>query len=242
MAESDPILTTQPASHRGQRLFPPRSSRLYWVLTRLRCELESIISQVVGGDEAIGSGDLVDFGCGNMPYRPLLQPHVGRYLGCDLPGNEAAELITDVPGTIPVSDQSVSVVLSNQVLEHVEHPHEYLNEARRVLLPDGILILSTHGVWKYHPDPRDYWRWTCEGLRKQIQDCGFQIIRFRGIMGPRATALQLLQDQRIPHLPRAFRSWYSRYMQLKIEIADRRCSDESRDQDACVYLVVAKKV
>ena len=27
---------------------------------------------------------LVDFGCGDMPYRTVIEPHVGKYLGVDL--------------------------------------------------------------------------------------------------------------------------------------------------------------
>ena len=54
----------------------------------------------------------------------------------------------------------------------------------------------------YHPDPDDYWRWTCAGLKHAVGQAGFEIVRFEGIMGLAATGLQLVQDAVYWELPR----------------------------------------
>ncbi len=59
-------------------------------------------------------------------------------------------------------------MLSTQVLEHVTDPRLYLAECHRVLRPGGPLLLSTHGIMVYHPDPVDYWRWTGAGLQRAV--------------------------------------------------------------------------
>ena len=142
----------------------------------------------------------------------------------------------------PSSDGRIRLIaLSSSVLEHVIDPGTYLAECRRVLTEDGLLILSTHGVWPYHPDPHDLWRWTSEGLKYLIQGSGFSVIHFRGIMGPAATGLQLWQDATLARVPRIVRPWFTRFMQGLIRRADRKCSPESRDADAGVYLLVAQK-
>jgi SAM-dependent methyltransferase len=68
---------------------------------------------------------------------------------------------------------TVDVVLCTQVLEHALDPREVVGEMRRVLRPAGIALLSTHGVFPYHGQPRDYWRWTHEGLERLFHESGF---------------------------------------------------------------------
>ena len=185
--------------------------------------------------------DLLDFGCGNMPYRPLFERKLQTYLGFDLPGNEMADGIISGDGRLERKDESVDIVLSSQVLEHVASPDTYLTEAFRVLRPGGQLILSTHGVWRYHPDPADFWRWTCDGLKKLISAYDFEITYFEGLMGPEATAIQLWQDIKLLRIPDTLRTSFTWTMQRLMERADRRCQTADRDRDACVYMVVATK-
>jgi SAM-dependent methyltransferase len=126
------------------------------------------------------------------------------------------------------------------VLEHVEAPSLYLSECWRVLRPGGRLLLSTHGVFMYHPDPDDYWRWTCAGLQRVVRAAGFEIERFEGIVGPLATGLQLTQDAVYWRLPRLMRPIFAFIMQSLVTIADRE-SAERRRLDAAIFAVVARK-
>ncbi len=203
----------------------------------MRVEFESIVRDFCHAE----SLRLVDFGCGNMPYRPLFESSVAEYIGCDLVGNEMADRIMEAPNLLPLESECADLVLSSQVLEHVSCPQKYLAEACRVLSPGGTLVLSTHGVWRYHPDPCDFWRWTCTGLQREIENAGFGIVRFRGILGPEATALQLWQDAVLTRVPKVFRKVFTRYVQWRIRRADMRCPDSSRDRDACTWIVVATK-
>lgn len=187
------------------------------------------------------NAELLDFGCGNMPYRPLFEPKLRAYLAFDLPGNEMADGIISEDGKLQRDDESVDIVLSSQVLEHVSSPDTYLAEAYRVLKPGGQLILSTHGVWCYHPDPADFWRWTCDGLKKLITAYDFNVTHFEGLMGPEATAIQLWQDARLARTPGFLKRPFTWTMQRLMERADRRCQTPDRDHDACVYVVVAAR-
>jgi SAM-dependent methyltransferase len=200
--------------------------------------MEAVIAMYFHG---AGVSSLVDFGCGNMPYRPLFESHVQKYIGVDILGNELADAVLGSTGSLPVENESVDVVLSSQVLEHVPDPPGYLKEAHRALKSEGTLVLSTHGVWRYHPDPTDYWRWTSDGLRRLLAQSAFEVLRFKGVMGPEATALQLWQDAVLRRVPKRLKNSFTRYMQWRIRRADLRCPDQLRDRDACVYVVVARK-
>jgi ubiquinone/menaquinone biosynthesis C-methylase UbiE len=184
---------------------------------------------------------LVDFGCGSMPYRPLFERHGFEYIGADLEGNEWADCTVSNTGRVDIEDASCDVVLSSQVLEHVPDSQRYLTEAFRVLKPGGWLVLSTHGVWCYHPDPQDFWRWTSDGLRKHVEDNGFVIETWQPVMGPAATALQLFQDATYSLLPRVVRCVYFFTFQILIQFFDVITSEETKAKDACVYVLTARR-
>lgn len=104
---------------------------------------------------------VLDVGCGDRPYRELFS----NTIGFDVPGNPHADLHGSLE-SIPVDDASFDVVLCLQVLEHVPDPAAAVRELRRVVRPGGRVLASTHGVYPFHPNPDDLWRWTQQGLER----------------------------------------------------------------------------
>jgi SAM-dependent methyltransferase len=51
----------------------------------------------------------------------------------------------------------------------VPDPAAAVRELRRVVKPGGRVLLSTHGVYPFHPNPDDLWRWTHTGLERLFQ-------------------------------------------------------------------------
>jgi SAM-dependent methyltransferase len=183
-------------------------------------------------------GRILDYGCADMPYRSFFGADV-EYVGADLSGNEKATILLNPDGSLPVPEQSFDAVLSTQVLEHVQDPRLYLAECLRVLRPGGRLLLSTHGVFPYHPDPVDFWRWTCAGLRLEVERAGFEVVRFKGIIGMAATGLQLIQDSVSYRLPWRWVPWLAVVMQPVIAFLDRFETPESLGYNAQVFALVA---
>jgi SAM-dependent methyltransferase len=183
---------------------------------------------------------LLDYGCATSPYRDLFGPTID-YVGADIAGNPEATIELKADGTVPVEGESFDVVLSTQVLEHVRDPGGYLAESRRVLKPGGYLVLTTHGIMQFHPDPVDFWRWTADGLAKAVSDGGLDVVEMRGIMGLAPTAVQLFQNATAAHVPRRARVPYIAVLQWLATQMDKRYSDESRLRDSLVLAVLARR-
>jgi SAM-dependent methyltransferase len=189
----------------------------------------------------LGARDRVlDYGCADRPYRHFFADGV-EYVGADLDGNPDADLVLRPDGTVPVPDGSFDGVLSTQVLEHVRDPGLYLGECFRVLRPGGRLLLSTHGVFAYHPDPVDLWRWTCAGLRLAVEQAGFRVVAFAGLIGLAATGLQLFQDAISYRLRPRWIPWLALIMQPIIAWVDRFETDASLSHNAQVFALIAER-
>ncbi|MCC8408475.1 class I SAM-dependent methyltransferase [Mucilaginibacter sp. UR6-1] len=222
----------------NDRLNPTIFHTRYVHLTHLRDATIKVINQLTANSP---NKLLVDFGCGDMPYRSVIEPKVGKYLGVDLEMNPKAEHHIDFDSKTTLPDNYADIVLSNQVLEHVDSPAGYLQEALRILKPGGTLILTTHGYWFYHPTPNDYWRWTSAGLRKTVEKEGFVISSFHGIMGLAASGIQLLQDAIAVKMPKFLIPPFALVMQGMIGLFNKINSQSQRDRDASLYVVIATK-
>jgi SAM-dependent methyltransferase len=220
-----------------QRSNPSLFHSRYYYLKQLRALVEYAHDRYLKGGEV-----LVDYGCGSMPYRSLFLDKVQSYRGADLSDNPQIEIALDEHGRMLCEDSSTDLVLSTQVLEHVDDPNLYLGEAHRVLKADGLLLLTTHGYWMYHPDPYDYWRWTSAGLKKIVAANGFEVVDFKGIIGRSAMGLQLFQDGLYFKVPKFVKPIFVFIMQLFIHLFDKTTKQSTKDTDACTFLIVAKAI
>jgi SAM-dependent methyltransferase len=141
------------------------------------------------------TGQLLDVGCGGKPYRDLFV-NANRYIGLefDTPESRTARHADAFyeGKRFPFDDESYDGVISNQVLEHVFNPDEFLDEIMRVLKPEGKLLLSVPFVWDEHLQPLDYARYSSFGLRSLLERHGFTVLELRKMNADMRVLFQLL--------------------------------------------------
>jgi SAM-dependent methyltransferase len=92
---------------------------------------------------------------------------------------------------LPISSDSVDLVYSHQVFEHVRYPEALLLEVQRVLRPEGYFIGSTSHLEPFHS--RSFWNYTPFGFCVLLKQAGFHSIIVRpGIDGLSLIARRLL--------------------------------------------------
>jgi len=222
------------------RRFNPRVIDTDWLVLRdLRAAIAALAARVVRK-----GATALDFGCGSKPYEAIFTAAGVRYLGADFDGR--GDLAVDAAGHLEVQNQSADLVLSFQVLEHVRDLHTYFTEARRVLRPGGSLILSTHGTWLFHPHPEDHRRWTRQGLCAEIAAHGFEVVDCVPVVGPLAwtTIVRLTCAcyalRRIPLVGATMSRLLALVMNARAWLEDSITPDWVKNDNACVYLVLAR--
>jgi SAM-dependent methyltransferase len=131
------------------------------------------------------SGRLLDVGCGNSPFRHLLNPAATQYQGVDVAA--AADFGYRNPDTVyydghvlPFADASFEAVLCTEVLEHIPDPTETLREIHRVLKPGGKLLLTIPWSARFHYQPFDYHRYTPSMLQELFAAYSPAVVTPRG--------------------------------------------------------------
>jgi SAM-dependent methyltransferase len=93
---------------------------------------------------------VLDAGCGRTTRLATRRDRIAQLVGVDLDAVAGAEnsaldhfAVGDLCGSLPFENACFDVVYANFVVEHLDHPEAAFREWRRVLAPDGALILLT---------------------------------------------------------------------------------------------------
>jgi len=134
-------------------------------------------------------GRLLDIGCGEKPYLDIFSSHTVSYTGIDIPQSLHKKDAVDIFANahqLPFKKDTFDTVLCLEILEHVKQPLEVLKEIYRVLKPGCVLILSAPQTYWLHNDPKDFYRFTQQGLIELVREqTGFTINYIHSLGGTR---------------------------------------------------------
>src|SRR6266540_4584607 len=90
---------------------------------------------------------------------------VQGYVNVDLFAIPGVDVAADAE-QLPFTADAFQRVECDAVLEHVHNPERVMSEIRRVLAPGGYLHLVTPFCHPFHEYPKDYRRFTIDGLKE----------------------------------------------------------------------------
>jgi SAM-dependent methyltransferase len=113
------------------------------------------------------------------------------FVNVDLSSFPGVDVVADIQA-LPFADGSIAAIECDAVLEHVQTPSQAIAECARVLRPGGFLHVVVPFCHPFHEYPRDYRRWTVDGLKELLK--GFEIVDAGIRTGPTATLLVFLLE------------------------------------------------
>lgn len=164
---------------------------------------------------------IMDLGCGvgnTVEYFRRILPE-SRWVGVDIYESPEvkqrtrsdAEFVSFDGINIPFGDETVDLIYSNQVFEHVRYPERLLQEVRRVLAKNGAFIGQTSQLEPYHS--YSYWNFTVFGFKVICEDAGLDLVEIR----PGIDAQTLLKRSYLGRPPE-YSQWFSKESPLNQEI------------------------
>lgn len=144
-------------------------------------------------------GNLLDIGCGRMPYKNYIleNSNVKSYIGLDI--ENALEYDANVKpdftwdGTkMPFRDAHFACAFGTEVLEHCPEPEVVLKEVYRVLKPGGVFFFTVPFLWNLHETPNDEYRYTPFSLQRHLKNSGFTEIDIKATGGWHASMAQMM--------------------------------------------------
>ncbi len=95
----------------------------------------------------------------------------GEYIGADMEPGDGVDVVVDFTSGPDEIDSTLGgrrfgTIFCLSVLEHCELPFVMAENLTHLLRAGGRLCVSVPFAWRYHGYPRDYWRFTHEGVKK----------------------------------------------------------------------------
>lgn len=135
------------------------SSNVEYVLRKKSVLFSNLHSTLL--NKNLNGSIVVDVGCGQLPYGCSFKNYdVKKIFALDLDEvslDIANKHNKEIPVMfvrcgaykLPFASESVDIVISSEVLEHLDEPLEHLKEIYRILKPNGLLSLSTPSISIY---------------------------------------------------------------------------------------------
>jgi len=129
---------------------------------------------LVGGGNR--QGWCLDIGAGVAPYEKEIFKsfNIEKYIPVDVAASDRTKVVAN-GAFLPFSSETIKLVVSFDVIQHVSDPMGMLREINRVLLPGGYLILTFPFLYP-ECDYQDFRRWTMDGMEQFLRQQELEII------------------------------------------------------------------
>ena len=129
----------------------------------------------------IERGVIVDLGCGRGDFLKGFQKEGFKVIGIDGEKSDDSDIIGGInleTDALPLDNNSVDVIFTKSVIEHIHNPEKMMKECYRVLKPGGRIIAMVPDwqtcMYIYYDDHTHVQPYTVTGLRDLLRIYGFK--------------------------------------------------------------------
>jgi 2-polyprenyl-3-methyl-5-hydroxy-6-metoxy-1,4-benzoquinol methylase len=155
--------------------------------------IEALPSTDVRGKDVLEVGA---FDVNGSPW-PILAAHGPRsYVGVDARPGPGVDEVCDASALVRrFGERRFDLVVSTEMLEHVEDWRAAVSNMKRVLRPRGALVLTTRSPgFPLHEFPGDFWRFTVTDMHQIFADC--EILTIHEDPGPPGVFVKIVKPRR----------------------------------------------
>ena len=180
-------------------------------------------------------------GSGSPSYRRFIrfkQPF--NITGVDYYKEGKNILIINLEERFNIKPNSFDCVMCFNTLEHIYNFKNVIRESHRILRRGGIFIGCTPFVYRFHPDPHDYFRYSHEALLRMFEEEGYSHKKMMYVgFGP----FSLAGTQWVNLLPNLFRRFtiLIDIFNVFLDILVNKLTQSCRMRHAFYYVYIFKK-
>lgn len=185
------------------------------------------------------NGDLLDLGAGKAPLYSAYKPYVKSVTLADWANspheNKHLDVFCDITKKLPFKKDQFDTIILSDVLEHIPNPKDLILELKRILKPQGIVLMNVPFMYQVHEAPHDYHRYTEFMLEKMLKDANMKVIKIDALGGGWTVFIDLTSKllYRRPTVARLIQVLGPRIFKTRLK---------SRTEFPISYAVVFKKV
>ena len=167
-------MTAVPSAIEHRASYADVEGRDHWEVRAVNRWLTTTLPAIVTDAPA---GAVLDVGCGEQPFRSLVEANRRAYVGMDIAQNSSGtvSLVGDLEH-VEAPARTYPIVLCTEVLEHVVDIDASFRGLRRLTLTGGLVLITVPFLFPEHMDPDDFRRLTGHGVAQLARDHGFSVV------------------------------------------------------------------
>ena len=199
-------------------------------------------------------GVLIDIGAGRMKYKPLLKGIPASYIAVDngsspyqfsrkADKSPNLHVLADAHA-LPFQNESADAIICTQVIEHVARPWQIFSEISRILKPGSIAMVSSAWLFAYHPEPRDYFRYSRHAYASFAQEYKLTLcetIPLGGLCSAILAVITRAVTVKFPRIEKLLQHQPFSFMYRLLELITEQMDGLWKSEDCIGHLVILKK-
>ena len=134
-------------------------------------------------------------------------PEGWKYLSVDVHAGDNVDIVCDIHSLSgAIGPETVDVVYSSSVMEHIFQPWLAILECNKVLKHSGIMFTAAPNSWPLHASPWDFWRFMDGAWSSLFNNLsGFEILSKSTVEPVKIVPVVMTTNR--PQLPGADGTW-----------------------------------